>query len=60
MHLNAGDFMIYRSHGWHTGLYLPYQPRATIHDIVSHPDREQVTARWRTAQQKARAALEVQ
>ena len=60
MHLNAGDFMIYRSHGWHTGLYLPYQPRATIHDIVSHPDREQVTASWRTARQKARAALEVQ
>ena len=60
MHLNAGDFMIYRSHGWHTGLYLPYQPRATIHDIVSHPDREQVTARWRTAQQEARAALEAQ
>ena len=57
MHLNAGDFMVYRSHGWHTGIYLPYQPRATIHDIVSHPDREQLTARWRTAQQEARATL---
>jgi hypothetical protein len=54
--LYAGDFMVYRNLGWHTGLYLPYQPRATIHDIVSHEDRDQVTARWRKAQQAARAA----
>ena len=57
VHLNAGDFMLYRNQGWHTGLYLPYQPRATIHDIVSHPDRGAVTARWRTAQREAREKL---
>jgi hypothetical protein len=57
VHLNAGDFMIYRNQGWHTGFYLPYQPRATIHDIIGHPDRDIVTKRWRQAQQEAREAL---
>ena len=57
IYLNAGDFMIYRNLAWHTGLYLPYQPRATIHDIVSHADGGPLTERWRYAQQQARAAL---
>ena len=55
IHLNAGDFLLYRNLAWHTGLYLPYQPRATIHDIVSHPQGGDVTARWREAQKRARA-----
>ncbi|NKB72022.1 MAG: hypothetical protein GKR89_33510 [Candidatus Latescibacteria bacterium] len=58
VHLDAGDFMIYRNQGWHTGIYLPYRRRATIHDIVSHPESGAVTARWRKAQQAARKALE--
>ena len=58
VHLNAGDFMIYRNLAWHTGLYLPYRPRATIHDIVSHLEGDKITEVWRRAQKKARAALE--
>ncbi|MGB1716725.1 MAG: hypothetical protein ACPHSD_02655 [Candidatus Latescibacterota bacterium] len=58
IHLNAGDFLLYRNLAWHTGLYLPYQPRATIHDIVSHPQGGDVTARWREAQKRARANWE--
>ncbi|MCE9592027.1 MAG: hypothetical protein K8S99_16080 [Planctomycetes bacterium] len=34
MHLNGGDYLIYRHLGWHNGNYIPYQPRATIHDGV--------------------------
>ena len=58
VHLGVGDFMIYRNLAWHTGLYLPYRPRATIHDIVSHLEGDKITEVWRRAQKKARAALE--
>ena len=34
MHLAAGDFMIYRNLAWHNGNYIPYQPRATLHDVA--------------------------
>jgi len=34
MHLEAGDYMIYRNLAWHNGNYLPYHPRATIHDVA--------------------------
>lgn len=33
--LDPGDFAVYRSYGWHTGLYSTYHPRATIHDSVN-------------------------
>jgi ectoine hydroxylase-related dioxygenase (phytanoyl-CoA dioxygenase family) len=33
-HLNAGDYMLYRNTLWHTGNYVPYRRRATIHDGV--------------------------
>ena len=36
VHLGVGDFMIYRNLGWHTGNYVTYQPRATIHDVVRY------------------------
>lgn len=45
-HLEPGDFMIYRNLAWHCGLYLPYQPRATIHDIVSHHDLKSWRVEW--------------
>lgn len=32
LRLDPGDFAIYRSEAWHTGVYSPSQPRATIHD----------------------------
>ncbi len=36
LHLNPGDFCVYRSNAWHTGLYSPTHPRATIHDAVGY------------------------
>ncbi len=32
--LDPGDFCVYRSYGWHTGVYSTHQPRATLHDTV--------------------------
>ncbi|MCC7193864.1 MAG: phytanoyl-CoA dioxygenase family protein [Phycisphaeraceae bacterium] len=32
--LQPGDFMVYRNLAWHTGNYVPSQPRATLHDLV--------------------------
>jgi hypothetical protein len=58
VHLRAGDFMIYRNLAWHTGLYIPYQPRATIHDIVSHEDRAEWSVRWGAAKKEAVARYE--
>jgi len=34
LHLNAGDFALYRPLGWHLGNYVPYRIRATLHDAV--------------------------
>lgn len=36
VHLDPGDFAIYRSSAWHNGLYSPTQPRATIHDVPTY------------------------
>ncbi len=38
LHLEAGDFALYRSTLWHIGNYVPYRTRATLHDIVSTPE----------------------
>lgn len=35
LHLDPGDFAVYRSSAWHNGVYSPLQPRATIHDVVT-------------------------
>jgi ectoine hydroxylase-related dioxygenase (phytanoyl-CoA dioxygenase family) len=37
LQLEPGDVAVYRSTLWHLGAYLPYQRRATLHDIVDHP-----------------------
>lgn len=34
VHLQPGDYMVYRNLAWHNGNYMPTQPRATLHDIV--------------------------
>lgn len=34
LHLNAGDFAIYKPWAWHLGNYLPYRKRATLLDGV--------------------------
>ena len=36
IHLDPGDYVIYRNLAWHCGNYIPYQPRATIHDAVRY------------------------
>ena len=53
--LQAGDYFLYRNLGWHTGNYLPYQPRATIHDAIAHPHAGESWNLWAEAK---KAALE--
>ena len=36
VYLEAGDFLVYRNLGWHTGVYTTHTPRATIHDDVTY------------------------
>ena len=43
VHLGPGDFMIYRNLAWHTGNYITYQPRATIHDVVRYEGKKDWT-----------------
>ena len=38
--------MIFRNLAWHTGLYVSYQRRATIHDIVSYATSGDWGTRW--------------
>ena len=38
LHLNAGDFALYRNTLWHIGNYVPYAKRATIHDGAVTPE----------------------
>lgn len=45
LHLNAGDFALYRPAGWHLGNYVPYRKRVTLHDLVETP---QAHAEWQT------------
>lgn len=37
LHLEAGDFALYRNSLWHLGSYVPYARRATLHDFVDTP-----------------------
>ena len=53
VHLGPGDFMIYRNLGWHTGNYITYQPRATIHDVV----RYEGETNWRNWQEIKKEAV---
>ena len=45
--LQAGDLAIYRSIAWHTGSYLPYRKRATLHCSAATPEYE---AFWKNTQ----------
>ncbi len=44
LHLDAGDFCLYRNTLWHLGNYVPHGRRATLHDAV---DTDEFAA-WRT------------
>lgn len=37
LNLDAGDYALYRSNGWHLGNYVPYVKRSTLHDYVDTP-----------------------
>lgn len=37
VHLDAGDYCLYRNSLWHLGNYVPYCKRATLHDFVDSP-----------------------
>lgn len=54
VYLGPGDFMVYRNLAWHCGLYLPYQPRATIHDVIRHSGRNAWLESWEKVKQSAR------
>ena len=43
LHLEAGDYALYRPTAWHIGNYVPYIKRATLHDFVDTP----TFAEWR-------------
>ncbi len=58
VHLGPGDFLLYRNLGWHTGNYLPYQPRATIHDVINNKDYEAWHTIWFETKKKALARME--
>ncbi|MCZ6679248.1 MAG: hypothetical protein O7E52_18620 [Candidatus Poribacteria bacterium] len=38
LHLEAGDFALYRNTLWHIGNYVPYCKRATLHDSATTPE----------------------
>ena len=40
LHLEAGDFALYRSSMWHLGNYVPYSIRSTLHDSAMTPEFE--------------------
>ena len=46
LQLQAGDFALYRPAGLHLGCYLPYQRRATLHDILFTPQLETWWRAW--------------
>lgn len=43
LHLDAGDYCLYRNTMWHIGSYVPYRKRATLHDTPDTPE----FAAWR-------------
>jgi hypothetical protein len=49
LHLDAGDFALYRNTLWHLGSYVPYCKRATLHDVVDTPEFIEWRQRVRSA-----------
>jgi ectoine hydroxylase-related dioxygenase (phytanoyl-CoA dioxygenase family) len=58
VHLNAGDYLIYRNSMWHTGFYLPYQKRATVHGAIFTPEYREFLDREFIAVVKAGGAAQ--
>jgi hypothetical protein len=62
VHLEAGDFCLYRNSLWHLGAYVPYARRATLHDFVDTPEflswRERMSADMERRKVEGRPAWE--
>lgn len=56
LHLDAGDFALYRNTLWHIGNYVPYRKRATIHDGALTAEFKDWIAKAREASEKRRKA----
>jgi ectoine hydroxylase-related dioxygenase (phytanoyl-CoA dioxygenase family) len=56
VHLEAGDFALYRNTLWHFGNYVPYRKRATLHDSAWTPEFETWYKKARTESSKRREA----
>jgi ectoine hydroxylase-related dioxygenase (phytanoyl-CoA dioxygenase family) len=60
VHLEPGDFLLYRNTTWHRGVYVPYRRRATIFDFVDSPEyarwRERTDKQWHIGRQRRAAA----
>ena len=56
LHLEAGDFALYRNTLWHLGNYVPYRKRATLHDSAWTPEFEAWYKKARTESSKRREA----
>jgi hypothetical protein len=46
LHLETGDFALYRQNLWHTGNYVTYRKRATLHNHVDTPEFVSWMHRW--------------
>lgn len=46
VHLEPGDFMLYRNLGWHNGNYTPYARRATMHDAAIFKNATSDYSEW--------------
>ena len=56
LHLDTGDFALYRNTLWHIGSYVPYRKRATIHDGVMTPEFVDWTSKALAAAEQRRKA----
>jgi ectoine hydroxylase-related dioxygenase (phytanoyl-CoA dioxygenase family) len=56
LHLEAGDFALYRNTLWHLGNYVPYKKRATLHDSATTPEFDEWSRKASEAAQKQREA----
>ncbi len=56
LHLEAGDFALYRNTLWHMGNYVPYCKRATLHDSANTPEFVAWSKKAREAAGKQREA----
>jgi hypothetical protein len=52
VHLEAGDYALYRNTLWHLGSYVPYGRRATLHDFVDTPRYAAWRERMRTEMER--------